>query len=67
MSLAQRIETLRKRHAQLESLLHDEEHRPMPNLVKLRQFKREKLQLKDRISSLARDVGDGAVTQQGTA
>lgn len=67
MSLAQRIETLRKRHAQLETLLHAEEHRPMPNLVKLRQFKREKLLLKDRISSLSRDEYNGAVAQQGTA
>jgi hypothetical protein len=67
MSLAQRIETLRKRHAQLESLLHSEEHRPMPNLVRLRQFKREKLLLKDRITSLVRDEEGGSAAQQGTA
>lgn len=67
MSLAQRIETLRKRHAQLETLLHAEEHRPLPNLVKLSKFKREKLLIKDRISSLSRDADDMIGARQSTA
>ncbi len=55
MSLLHRIETLRKRHADLDTMLSDEEHRPLPDIVKLHQFKREKLFLKDRIFAMARD------------
>lgn len=67
MSLAQRIETLRKRHAQLETLLHAEEHRPMPNLVKLSKFKREKLLIKDHITSLSRSSDDEVLARQSSA
>lgn len=64
MSLAQRIETLRKRHAQLEHLLQVEEHRPMPDLVKVHQFKREKLALKDQMHELARTDDGEEIAQQ---
>ncbi len=63
MSLVQRIETLRKRHAQLEHLLHDEEHRPLPDLVRVHKFKREKLLLKDYIHALARKTDEDEVQQ----
>ena len=63
MSLVQRIETLRKRHAQLEHLLHEEEHRPLPDLVRVHKFKREKLFLKDHIHALARKTEDGDAQQ----
>jgi hypothetical protein len=55
MSLVQRIETLRKRHAEIDTMLWDEEHRPLPDIVKLHHFKREKLFLKDRIFAMSRD------------
>lgn len=55
MSLTQRIETLRKRHAELDTMLWEEEHRPLPDIVKLHHFKREKLFLKDRIFAMSRD------------
>lgn len=63
MSLVQRIETLRKRHAQLEHLLHEEEHRPLPDLVRVHKFKREKLFLKDHIQALARKTDEGDAQQ----
>jgi hypothetical protein len=63
MSLAQRIETLRKRHAQLEDQLKAEEHRPMPDIVKLHKFKRTKLILKDRIVALAHEDSAGEARQ----
>lgn len=55
MSLEQRIETLRKRHAELDDLLGEEESRPLPDIIKLHHFKREKLLLKDRISAMSRE------------
>ncbi len=55
MSLLHRIETLRKRHSDLDDLLTEEEHRPLPDIVKLHQFKREKLFLKDRIFAMVQD------------
>jgi len=60
MSLAQRIETLRKRHAELEQQLHAEEHRPMPNLIKVKKFKRDKLILKDQMTALAHECSEEA-------
>lgn len=63
MSLVQRIETLRKRHAQLEHLLHEEEHRPLPDLVRVHKFKREKLILKDHIHALARKTDETEAQQ----
>jgi hypothetical protein len=56
MSLTQRIETLRKRHAQLEHLVYTEQQRPLPDLTRIYQFKRDKLQLKDQIVRLSRDT-----------
>jgi hypothetical protein len=53
MSLIQRIETLRKRHSEVDHLLQDEEHRPLPDVVRVHQFKREKLKIKDEISKLS--------------
>lgn len=60
MALSQRIETLRQRRTQLDHLLWDEEHRPLPDIVKVRHIKREKLFLKDQIVALAREEDSGA-------
>ncbi|MEJ0063823.1 MAG: YdcH family protein [Alphaproteobacteria bacterium] len=64
MSLIQRIETLRKRHAELDGWLSEEEHRPLPDITRVRQFKREKLKLKDKIFSLAHADSDSNMGQQ---
>ncbi len=52
MALEQRIESLRRRHAFIEALLHGEQTRPAPDDVRLHQLKREKLHLKDEMSRL---------------
>jgi len=52
MALEQRIESLRRRHAQIESQLANEEARPVPDTALTQQLKREKLLLKDEIERL---------------
>lgn len=44
---------LRRRHALLEFLIADERKRPAPDPFKLQSLKREKLWVKERMSSLA--------------
>ncbi len=53
MSLDQRIDTLKQRHAGIEARVHEEETRPMPDAIQLHKLKREKLKLKDEIQRLA--------------
>ena len=60
MALKQRIEALRKRHSQIEALLHDEEIRPASDIVKIHQLKREKLFLKDEITRLSHELQEAA-------
>lgn len=50
--LMERIETLRARHADLESQLAEEIHRPHPDDIRITELKREKLKLKDEIVRL---------------
>ena len=45
----ERIESLKAKHAQLENLIHQEVHRPLPDDVHITELKREKLRLKDEI------------------
>ncbi len=52
MALAQRIESLKARHAEIEAQLHTEESRPAPNEAKIQQLKKEKLTLKDELAKL---------------
>ncbi len=52
MSTDQRIETLRERHAALESQIDEETARPQPDLDAVSEWKREKLRIKDQISTL---------------
>jgi hypothetical protein len=52
MALEQRIESLRKRHADIDHIVHEEEIRPAPDIVKLHELKRTKLHLKDELSRL---------------
>ncbi len=52
MSLQSRIETLKDRHASLETRIADEDHRPHPNGEALSRLKVEKLRLKEEMERL---------------
>lgn len=54
MALVNRLESLKKRHAQIEAILHTEETRPAPDILALHQLKRDKLHIKDEIGRLSR-------------
>ena len=45
------IETLASKHAQLENVIFDEMQRPVPDTIRLAQWKKEKLRLKELIAS----------------
>jgi hypothetical protein len=56
MKLQSRIESLKTRHASLESRIFEEDHRPLPDTDVLSRMKLEKLRLKDELERL-RSVG----------
>ena len=43
------LDTLASKHAQLESVIGEEMQRPMPDSIRLSQWKKEKLRLKEQI------------------
>jgi hypothetical protein len=53
MAFMQRIQSLRQRHASIDHILHEEEIRPAPDIVRLHALKRMKLNLKDEMARLA--------------
>jgi hypothetical protein len=53
MALAQRIESLRKRHAEIDMKILAETSRPLPDHAELHRLKAMKLGLKDDINRLA--------------
>jgi hypothetical protein len=52
MSLQDRIETLREKHAALERAIDEENSRPHPNDDAISDLKRQKLRIKDEIFQL---------------
>ncbi len=52
MSLQSRIDSLKSRHADLETRLRDEDHRPRPDTEVLVRLKLDKLRLKDELERL---------------
>jgi hypothetical protein len=52
MSLQSRIESLKTRHASLESRITDEDQRPRPDPMALSRLKLEKLRLKEEMDRL---------------
>jgi hypothetical protein len=52
MSLQDRIESLKVRHAALESAIAEETRRPFPNEVQIGDLKRQKLKIKDEINRI---------------
>ncbi|QQS11739.1 MAG: DUF465 domain-containing protein [Rhodospirillales bacterium] len=53
MSVLDRVDALKTRHAALEQAIHEEAVRPHPNEETLQELKRKKLKLKDEIEILA--------------
>ncbi len=52
MSLQDRIEALRAKHASLERAINEENRRPLPNQAAIADLKRQKLRIKDEIFQL---------------
>ena len=52
MSLQARIDSLKERHASLESQIADEDHRPRPDEGTLSRLKVQKLRLKEEMERL---------------
>jgi hypothetical protein len=52
MKLQSRIDSLKNRHASLESRIFEEDHRPLPDTDVLSRMKLEKLRLKDELERL---------------
>ena len=53
MSLTERIEALRARHADLDHRLEEETHRPMPCSEEVSRLKKAKLRVKDELQKLS--------------
>lgn len=60
MALAQRIESLKKRHTEIESQIHLEESRPARDETKLQSLKKEKLTIKEEIAKLEAEIASAA-------
>lgn len=60
MALEQRIESLKKRHTEVEQMLHQEESRPAKDEAKIHQLKQDKLKLKDEIMKLETELQEVA-------
>ena len=54
MSLQDRVEVLRAKHAELERAIDEENRRPLPNRDAISDLKRQKLRIKDEIFQLER-------------
>jgi len=52
MSMVERIESLKARHAALEKSLHEEEVRPHPDDDVIHELKKRKLRIKDELAAL---------------
>jgi hypothetical protein len=54
MTIEDRVETLKAKHARLEHEIDEEAHRPLPDTVHMTELKREKLRIKEEIQRIAR-------------
>ena len=52
MSIETHLQALRNKHADLETQIHQEQTRPLPDPVTIRSLKRAKLEIKDEIRRL---------------
>lgn len=53
MSLQDRIESLKARHAALESAIEAEARRPSPDAAQIVTLKRQKLRIKDELANMS--------------
>lgn len=53
MTIGDRVESLKARHAYLEHEIDEEVHRPLPNTIHLTELKREKLRIKEEIERMS--------------
>jgi hypothetical protein len=54
MTIEDRVETLKAKHARLDHEIDEEAHRPLPDTVHITELKREKLRIKEEIQRIAR-------------
>ena len=52
MSIETHLQALRNKHADLETQIHQEQTRPLPDPVTIRSLKRAKLEIKDEMRRL---------------
>ncbi len=52
MSLLDRVESLKSKHAALEAALDEAARRPMPDISSMNELKRKKLKIKDELERL---------------
>ena len=52
MTMEDRVEALKARHALLEQGIDDEAHRPLPDQVHVTELKRQKLKIKEEIARI---------------
>jgi len=53
MSLETHVEALCKKHATIDEIIEQEEHRPIPDTLRLMDLKRRKLRIKEEMSRCA--------------
>ncbi|TLU72408.1 YdcH family protein [Lichenicoccus roseus] len=54
MSVQARIDSLKTRHANLDTRISEEDHRPQPDQAALNRLKLEKLRVKEEVERLSR-------------
>ncbi|GBD43159.1 hypothetical protein HRbin40_00625 [bacterium HR40] len=52
MALQDHVESLRAKHAHLETLIDEELHRPLPDQARLSRLKKEKLRIKEQLERM---------------
>jgi hypothetical protein len=57
MSVTEHVDALRAKHAEIDRMIQEEEHRPHPDDNALAELKRQKLRIKDEIAGLNRSAG----------
>ena len=58
MSVIEHVDALRSKHAEIDRMIQEEEHRPHPDEGALAELKRQKLRIKDEIAVLNREPGN---------
>jgi len=56
VSSEDQIENLRRKHAELEATIEQEEHRPLPDTSVIHALKKQKLAIKDQIAALEHEI-----------